>query len=133
MQEAAKKVNTNLIKGNVHEQTVAYIRTSSLLKMLEDNRLKQQYQVNPAILPEDLFGTANIQNLVKRLGDTGWVIPEEMIKADGPESASTLADRLSTGQQKHLYDLPRVRYNPNNNAAILMRETTEHKQQIYGS
>ena len=116
MQEAAKKVNTNLIKGNLHDQTVAYIRTSSLLKMLEDNRLKQ-WSTRTPMFPEDLFGGANIQSLVERLGDSGWIIPEEMIKTDGPESASTIADKLSPGQNLHkLYDLPRVRYNPNNDA-----------------
>ncbi len=118
MQEAAKKVNTNLIKGNVHDQTVAYIRTSSLLKMLEDNRLEKRAS---GLSPGETFGRGNINNLVDLLGRNGWVIPEEMIKVDGPESASTLADRLSTGQSPYkLYDLPKVRYNPNNNAAILI-------------
>ena len=118
MQEAAKRVNTNLIKGNVHDQTVAYIRTSSLLKMLEDNRLAKRAS---GLAPGETFGRGNINNLVNLLGRDGWVIPEEMIKIDGPESASTLADRLSTAQNPHkLYDLPRVRYNPNNDAAILI-------------
>jgi len=114
MQKSAQNLQ-NFIDGKTEygNKAVAYFKVDELLKMVEDNRLQLLNDGGPT-------GMDNVYDIAKSMGKEGYKVFQE-------KPSKEMWSKIARGQVGKVSDadraraaVPIVRFNPNNNAMILI-------------